>query len=140
VDLQVEYNAATPFMYAHDPTIVAYEHAGLPLAHPLGTYFTELVGIADLQFGRFGGQVKAVAATLHRNPSEDENVGGSLDRTDSRVPGFLGPVVRDLIHLDLNASYLFNPQTNLRAYIGFQRRGLTNAPDEAQSSFLYFGF
>ena len=140
VDLQVEYNAATPFMYAHDPTILAYEHAGLPLAHPLGTYFTELVGIADLQFGRFGGQVKAVAATLHRNPSEDENVGGSLDRTDSRVPGFLGPVVRDLIHLDLNASYLFNPQTNLRAYIGFQRRGLTNAPDEAQSSFLYFGF
>lgn len=54
--------------------------------------------------------------------------------------GPLGPVVQDLIHLDAMASYLFNTHTNMRVYLGFQRRGLNNAPDTQQSSFLYLGF
>lgn len=140
VNLQVEYNSATPFMYTHGRTKLAYEHAGLPLAHPLGTYFTEVVGIADALFGRVGGQVKVVSATYHRNPSTDENYGGSLARNDVEVSGPLGPVVQDLIHLDAMASYLFNPHTNMRVYLGFQRRGLNNAPDTQQSSFIYLGF
>ncbi|MCC6542411.1 MAG: hypothetical protein IT225_09345 [Flavobacteriales bacterium] len=139
VTLQVEYNSATPFMYTHDPTKLAYEHAGLPLAHPMGTAFSELLAIADLQFGRFGGQVKVVSATYHRNPSDSVNVGGSLGLPDRPTPGSFDPQVHDLVHLDLHGNYLFNPKTNLRAYIGFQRRGLTNATDDAQSSFIYFG-
>lgn len=140
LNLQVEYNSATPFMYLHDPTKLAYEHAGLPLAHPLGSYFTEVVAIADAAFGRVHGQVKVVAATYHRNPADSLNYGGDLRLPDVPVTLPEGPRVQELIHLDAMASYLFNPQTNLRAYIGFQRRGLTNAADTQQSSFLYIGF
>ncbi|MBX2973402.1 MAG: hypothetical protein KF797_09880 [Flavobacteriales bacterium] len=139
VNLQVEYNTATPFMYTHRPTKLAYEHAGLPLAHPMGSYFNELVAIADASFGRIGGQVKVVSATYHRDPSTDETYGGSLVRPDREVSGPLGPVVQELIHLDANASYLFNPKTNMRFYFGFQRRGLTNAADTQQSGMLYIG-
>lgn len=139
LNLQVEYNSATPFMYLHDPTKLAYEHAGLPLAHPMGAYFSEVVGIADAAFGRFHGQVKVVSATYHKNPSATENYGSDLGRTDREVTGPLGPIRQQLIHLDATASYLFNPQTNLRFYVGFQRRGLTNAADGQQSSFIYLG-
>ncbi len=139
VNLQFEYNSATPFMYTHSSTKLAYEHAGLPLAHPMGSYFNELVAIADASFGRYGGQVKAVVATYHRDPSATETYGGDLRRSDRLSSGSLGPVVQDLFHLDAAVSYLFNPKTNMRCYLGFQRRSLTNAADTQQSSMFYIG-
>lgn len=139
LNVQLEYNTATPFMYLHSNTKLAYEHAGLPLAHPMGAYFSEVVGIADAAFGRFHGMVKVVSATYNKDPSTTEVYGSSLSRPDREVPGPLGPVRQQLVHLDATASYLFNPQTNLRFYIGFQRRGLTNSVDEQQSSMVYIG-
>ena len=88
--------------------------------------------------GPWNAQVKTVLATYHRDPSEEESYGGDL-RTYRAVSGPLGPVVQELAYLDLCASYLFNPNSNLRAYAGFQRRSLTNSSDVQQSSYLYLG-
>lgn len=126
-------------MYTHRPTKLAYEHAGLPLAHPMGSYFNELVAIAEASVGRYAGQVKVVSATYHRDPSASESYGSDLRKPDRQVIGPLGPVEQQLFHLDASASYLFNPKTNLRFYLGFQRRSLTNATDAQQSSMLYIG-
>ena len=57
IHLQVEYNTATPFMYQNDPAQLAYVHAGLPLAHPMGAYFSEFVSILDIGFGRIIGRL-----------------------------------------------------------------------------------
>lgn len=137
--VQVEYNSATPFMYTHDPSKLAYVHAGLPMAHPMGAYFSEVVAIADAAFGRWNGQVKAVLATYNTDPSDTEVYGSDLRRVGREMTGPIGPVVQQLAYLDLNGSYLFNPNSNLRAYLGFQRRSLTNSTDGEQSSFIYFG-
>ena len=137
--VQLEHNAATAFTYMHNPAKQAYKHAALPLAHPFGANFSETVAIVDATVERFIGQVKVVAGTYHRDPSDTLNYGGDLRKPDIAVNGPDGPVVQALIHVDANVGYLLNPNTNMRIYLGLQRRGLTNATDNEQSSFLYFG-
>ncbi len=137
--VQVEYNAAQPFMYTHTPTQLAYKSSGLPLAHPFGSYFNEVVAIVDAGFGRFIGQAKLVLGTYHTDPSPDERYGGSLSRPDMLITGPIGPVVQELFYFDVNANYLLNPNTNLRIVAGVQRRSLDPEVDEAQSTYLYVG-
>lgn len=43
VDLQVEYNRARPYMYSHFSSFSNAVHYNLPLAHPLGANFGELI-------------------------------------------------------------------------------------------------
>jgi len=48
LDLQAEVNIVRPFTYAHD-TLANYSHYNQPLAHPLGSGFAELIGVARYQ-------------------------------------------------------------------------------------------
>ncbi len=48
LDLQGEINIVRPFTYAHD-TMANYTHYNQPLAHPLGSGFGEIIGIARYQ-------------------------------------------------------------------------------------------
>ncbi len=137
--LQLEYNGAQPFTYMNDPAKLAYKHAGLPLAHPMGAYFNEAVAIVDVGFDRLMVQAKMVLATYHRDRTLAENYGSDLGKPDILVTGPDGARVQQLTYIDANASYLFNPNTNLRAYVGVQRRSLTNSSDNVQSTFVYFG-
>lgn len=136
--LQVEYNAATPFMYMHDPSKLAYKHAGLPLAHPFGTHFNELVAITDVGFGRYIGQVKLVVGTYNRDTTATQNLGNDLFKPDVPVRDG-GSITQQLTCLDINVSYQFNPHTNLRLYAGLQRRSLTSSSDGEQGTFLCVG-
>ena len=135
--LQVEYNAATPFMYMNTPSKLAYKHVGLPLAHPFGANFNEVVAIADAGFGRVVGQVKVVLGEYRRDSTATGNIGSSLLKPDIAAPG--GTLTQQLTYVDANVSYLFNPHTNLRMYVGLQRRSLTNSADNQQSTFAYVG-
>ena len=49
LDLQLEYNRARPYTYAHEDLYRSYTHYEQPLAHPLGANFDELVGIVRYQ-------------------------------------------------------------------------------------------
>ncbi len=49
LDLQLEYNAARPYMHAHESTYTNYAHYRQPLGHALGGNFKELVTIVRLQ-------------------------------------------------------------------------------------------
>jgi hypothetical protein len=138
IHLQVEYNAAQPFMYQHSPEQLAFMHAGLPLAHPMGAYFSELVAILDLGFGRMIGQAKLNLATYHRDRSESENHGSDLRRPEQPVLSPQGPLVQELTYLDLNLSYLVNPVSNLRVMLGMWRRDLTPGVAAEQTTYVYF--
>lgn len=136
--VQVEYNAATPFMYMQDPVEQAYMHGGHPLAHPMGTAFGELVGIVDAGFGRYWFQCKVNYATTQRDTSMTFNHGTSLNRPDNDLPSTEnGPVERTLTYIDVNASYLFNPNSNLRVVVGLWRRDQPGAIDNVQSTYMY---
>ena len=137
--IQLEYNAAEPFMYMNGPAKLAYVHTGLPLAHPMGSYFTEMVAVVDAGFGRIIGQAKVVLANYHRDRTQEESYGGDLLKPDLPVAGPDGPLVHELFYYDANVNYLFNPHTNLRAVLGVQRRSLSEAVDNEQSTYIYFG-
>lgn len=137
IHLQVEYNAAQPFMYQFGTPRLAYMHGGLPLAHPLGSYFNEWVAILDAGFGRVIGQAKVNLATVRFDRSAEENHGIDLYKPQQPVLSPLGPLVRDLTFLDLNASYLINPVTNLRFTAGVRRRDLPGRSDREQSTYVY---
>lgn len=137
IHLQLEYNAAQPFMYQHDPAQLAHMHAGLPLAHPMGAYFDELVAILDAGFGRVIGQAKLNLATYHRDRTADQNHGSDLRRPEQPVLSPLGPRVQELMYLDLNVSYLVNPVSNLRLMVGMWRRDLQEGTPADQTTYVY---
>ncbi|PHI18410.1 hypothetical protein CEQ90_18075 [Lewinellaceae bacterium SD302] len=43
LDAQVEYNRARPYTYTHNQGVNSYTHFGMPLAHPLGANFSDLM-------------------------------------------------------------------------------------------------
>lgn len=49
LDFQTEYNIARPYMYSHSSTYSSYVNYNLPLAHPLGANFRELLLIGRYQ-------------------------------------------------------------------------------------------
>lgn len=49
LDVQLEYNSARPYTYAHEETADSYTHYHQALAHPLGANFRELIGIVRYQ-------------------------------------------------------------------------------------------
>lgn len=49
LDLQGEVNIVRPFTYSHSDTIANYTHYNQPLAHPLGSGFAEITGVARYQ-------------------------------------------------------------------------------------------
>lgn len=135
--LQAEFSTAAPFMYMSDPARQSYMHLGHPLAHPLGTSFREAVAIADAGFGRLWLQAKVNLAEYERERAADQNHGTSLNRPDAPMPSDEGPITQRLLFLDLNASYLFNPNTNMRVVAGFWRRDAPGEPAGSQASYLY---
>ncbi|MCB0763370.1 MAG: capsule assembly Wzi family protein [Flavobacteriales bacterium] len=137
LNLQLEYNTAVPFMYMDDPVQLAYMHAGSPMAHPMGANFSEVVAILEQTFReRWRIQAKLNLATYHRDRTATDNHGSDLDKPDIAMTDD-PPLDQELMYLDVNASYLFNPKTNLRFIAGVTRRDLSNAPDGQQSTLIH---
>lgn len=138
--LQLEWNMAERYMYQQTPAQLAYIHAGQPLAHPMGTAFSEVVGIVDLGFDRYWLQVKVNVAALQRDPGGFGGAGANLNQDDDLTFANSQLNTVALNYLDLNASYLFNPNTNMRLVVGFVRRDQPGAVDNVQSGYLYVAF
>jgi len=47
LDIQLEYNMARPYTYAHFDTMINYTHYNQSLSHPLGSNFQEFLGIVQ---------------------------------------------------------------------------------------------
>lgn len=137
LNIQLEYNTVQPFMYMADPVQLAYMNAGLPMAHPMGANFSEVVAIVDKAFlERFRVQAKVNVATYQRDSLTAENHGSDLNKPDVAVRVHR-TVQQELTYVDANVSYLFNPMTNLRAVVGVSRRDLRGASDGEQSTYIY---
>lgn len=47
LDLQGELNMVRPYAYSHSDSVTNYSHYNQPIAHPLGSGFVEMIGIAN---------------------------------------------------------------------------------------------
>lgn len=77
LDLQLEYNSARPYTYAHSDSLDSYTHYSHPLAHPLGANFREYIALARYTAGP---RLRLGARMLYMQAGEDaegQNWGGN---------------------------------------------------------------
>ncbi|MES2388980.1 MAG: hypothetical protein V4543_13335 [Bacteroidota bacterium] len=110
LDLQAEYNYVRPFTYSHINNSTSYTNYNMPLAHPYGANFREVVGILRYRpIKRLYITAKGIYC------KQGMSVTGSLVGEDPTVSyagrsaeyGFTtgGGVPRKILYADLTASY-----------------------------------
>lgn len=80
---QIEGNAVRPFTYSHGSPVQAWGHMYQPLAHPLGSNFSELVNIFTYSVGDWKVENRNVYATFGKDMDADgdgiiDNQGGDV--------------------------------------------------------------
>ena len=153
LQLQLEYNVVRPYVYAHSNPLTNYAHNNQSMGHNWGANFKEVVTIA-----RYNKQRYFAEATLlygkrgyDFNTAEDNfNYGGNiyLDYEENR-PFDTGVVAgqgntANYFFANLNAGYLVNPATNLRAFASFSYRNFspkleTDALKNSTTTWFSFG-
>jgi len=146
LDLQAELNLARPYTYAHKSGYTNYVHYDVPLAHPLGANFWEVVGLARYQpsrrltlYGTFQRSRKGIDI-------DGRNWGGSVYRSyqDDR-PGdtnnFLtqGTPV-DVSFTDLRASYMLKHNFFIDGRLMFRNQVSPAASVNLKTNLATFGF
>ena len=100
--LQLEYNKVGIELYAADTPNMSYTHYNLPLAHPKGQGFDELVIRANVSIKRIYGESKTVCYWLKNYNERD------LLPMDNESPS-----IDDLIiHQQFELGYRINPEIN----------------------------
>lgn len=123
--LQVEYNHVRPYVYAHSEPITNYGHNNQSLGHNWGGNFKEFVAIARYFKGRYFADVKITYGERgldFNTPENNFNYGGNIyldydiDRPfNTGVTTGQGNKTTIFI-ADLQAGYLINPATNMKAF------------------------
>lgn len=140
LESRLEYNIVRPFTYAHSSPDQSYSHGNLPLAHPLGANFQEVIGMADYYWKkwRFHIQYNYSKGGLSFNSNNfGENI---LQSNNSRLREYendLGQGISYNTHyMDVNFSYLIQSKWKLYAQLGFLKRN-TELPGRNDESYLY---
>ncbi|WP_340200395.1 gliding motility protein RemB [Ascidiimonas sp. W6] len=127
---QLEYNRVRPYTYSHNTIVLNYGHNNQPLAHLWGANFSEIVGIANYNYGRWFGTAKLIYGKrgFDFNSTEDSFVyGGDIYTNEENRPSDngieigQGNNVNTLVG-DIQGGYLVNPSTNLKVYINLTYR------------------
>lgn len=139
-----EGNLVRPYTYSHWGPEQSYVHNNLPLAHPLGSNFAEV-----LTQWRYKNKRWLVNAQLHYAITGSDtaglNYGNEPDKNhDLYVNTFNNEIGQGLRHdwyyAELRTSYLLNPSTNMRLELSISHRGMTNRPSQSGETWLMFTF
>ncbi len=127
----VEFNTARPYTYSADTDQTSYTHSLLPLAHPLGANFNELLGLADYTYKNWWFRLEGFVAK-YGNDEQQINYGHNVLNTKTNYPS--GNITTGqglstrLYYSDLRIAYILNRKSNLRIESGFTyRREITTA-------------
>lgn len=129
--LRVEYNAARPYTYTHRDPLTNYGHFNMPLAHPWGSNFEELLFHANYRIKRWWFDARFHYGIKGHN-TDGENWGGDLAysyNVDKPVENgvYIGQgVTSNVTYVQGSLAYLINPNYNLRLEIGARLRTATS--------------
>ena len=140
----LEFNTARPYTYSSANPQAVYAHANLPLAHPLGANFRELIGVTDYTYKNWWFRLEAFAAqqgldsangtvNYGRNPFNGSTVYPSGNITTTQG------VKTNIYYGELRVAYVLNPRTNLRLEGGFTYRRETNVYHVFEDKYAYIG-
>ena len=142
--LQAEYNMARPFTYSASNVRSNWTHYNLPLAHPLGANFGELVLIGRLSWKDWRLEAKLIDARIGGD-TPTEFYGNSLFRSDATamlsdagLAAWMQGEANRLQYLEGKLAFVINPRTQLQLYLHYISRKF-NTPDGTQTN-DYIGF
>ncbi|XLS29816.1 gliding motility protein RemB [Flavobacteriaceae bacterium M23B6Z8] len=137
--LQFEYNRVRPYTYSHNTIVLNYGHNNQPLAHLWGANFSEIVGIANYNHGRWFGTAKLIYGERgfdFNNTSDNFVYGGDIYTNEENRPADTGIEVGqgNTVYTfvgDFQGGYLINPATNLKVYLNLTLRNFDPAFEDA---------
>ncbi len=139
---RLEYNIVRPFTYAHTSSSQAYAHDNMPLAHPLGSNFEELVFHLDYQSERQFYSLKLNWASKGLSTGL-ENLGDNVQFSNTtrtkEYENYIGQGVRNnKLTLDLSSQYVLNFQwlSSLKLGLILRNESFSNASETRQMIYL----
>jgi hypothetical protein len=137
--LQLEYNYARPYTFAHKSPILNYGNYSQPMGHLWGANFWEAVAIARYKKDRWSGSAKIIVGKKGFD-FQDEVVsyGGNIYQSYEDRFGDTGNSVAqgntaNIFIVDLQGNYLLNPSNNLSLFAGLSFRDFS--PKESLAGF-----
>jgi hypothetical protein len=155
LNIMAEYNYVRPYTYSHFITTQSYTHFAQAVAHPVGANFTEVIGMANYRYRRFGIELKlnllqygADTTRIVNGVPVNQNFGQNifLPVTESVLPNVYGNQVHqglktNVMYGEALLSYLINTRTNMRLELGYTHRVFDTAKISPNSSgWFRFGF
>jgi len=154
--LQTEYNEVRPYTYSHRTIEQNYSHYNEPLAHPLGANFRELISIAKYQYKDWGLKIKINYAIMGED-SADSDWGKNIFLPDTLSPrgypygnnvfpgsgygNYTTQGVRTFLRsMNVQVSFLLNPQSNCLILAGVNFRNYSNMLNRNKQAYIYLGF
>lgn len=143
--LQAEYNQVRPYTYSHDELLLNYGHNNQSMAHLWGANFREFIGIAHYNYKRWYGMAKLIYGQRGLDTGDGVSYGGNifinndLRPSDNGISLLQGNTTNVFI-ADLQAGYLVNPATNLKAFINVTQRSFSpeNVPADFEKNTTWF--
>lgn len=143
--LQGEYNQVRPYTYSHDELMLNYGHNNQSMAHLWGANFREFIGIAHYNYKRWYGMAKLVYGQRGLDTGDGVSYGGDifmnndLRPSDNNISLLQGNTTNVFI-ADLQAGYLVNPSTNLKAFVNLTQRSFSpeNVPADFEKNTTWF--
>lgn len=129
--LQCEGNTANVGAYSHPVPLQGFTHFAQPLAHPLGSGFTELFASLTYYHNRWYAHYRHLRALLADGPRDP-----LLPRTTTPAQT-ISPTDVDFHQVEL--AYVFNPKTNLQVYGGVTVRNEAFLVQWNTNAFWNFG-
>lgn len=126
--LQLEYNYARPYTFAHKSPILNYGNYSQPMGHLWGANFWEAIAIARYKKDRWSGSAKIIVGKKGFD-FQDEVVsyGGNIYQSYEDRFGDTGNALTQgntatIFIVDLQGNYLLNPSNNLSLFAGLSFR------------------
>src|SRR5690606_9224072 len=136
-----------PFVYAHKVPDQNYTHMNMPLAHPLGANFVELLAILRYEKNQVYGSAKLMYAVQGRDLPGEHN-GSDIYRSDFDIAPnldfafdnkFLQGDKTKIFNAEVRAGYRINPRTNLSAELILNYRKLSSDFNSGSNAFVGIG-
>ena len=140
----LEFNTVRPYTYSSANPHAVYAHANLPLAHPLGANFKEVIGVTDYTYKSWFFRLEAFAAQQGLDSANGVlNYGsnirnGSTDYPSQSITTAQG-VKTNIYYGELKVAYVLNPRTNLRIEGGFTYRREKNSLNTFEDKYATIG-
>jgi hypothetical protein len=129
--LQLEYNQARPYTFAHKSPILNYGNYSQPLGHLWGANFWEVVAIGRYKQDRWSGSAKIILGKKGFDyQNQAVSYGGDIYQSYEDRFGDTGNELAqgntaNIFIVDLQGNYLLNPSNNLSFFAGLSYRSFS---------------